>query len=109
METVGKLYVVTRADLTQGARVAQSVHAAFQMATEHPGLVACWLRESSNLVVLEVPDEAALMALRARAGAAGVPCALFREVDFGDAATALALGPEGRRLVACLPLALRAA
>ena len=104
-----KLYIVVRADLPPGARVAQSVHAAFQIAHECPALVACWLASSANLVVLEVPDEAALVALRARAELAGVPASLFRETDLADAATALALGPAARRLVSSLPLAMRAA
>jgi peptidyl-tRNA hydrolase len=104
-----KLYIVVRADIPHGARVAQSVHAAFQIGHEHPELVASWLRNSSNLVVLEIPDETALMALRRRAELANVPVSLFREPDFGGTATALALGPEAWRMVSSLPLALRAA
>lgn len=102
-----RLYIVTRSDLPPGARIAQAVHAAFQIASESPSLVACWLRDSGNLVVLEAPDEPALVALQARAELAGIPASLFRETDLGGAATALALGTGARRLVASLPLALR--
>lgn len=102
-----RLYIVVRADLPPGARIAQSIHAALQIAAECPSLVACWLRDSGNLVVLEAADEPALVALRARAVALGIPASLFREVDLGGAATALALGPGARRMVSSLPLAMK--
>jgi len=65
-----------------------------------------WYDESNNLVLLQVPNEAALLALKEKAN--GIPAALFREPDVNDEATALALGPEARGLVSNLPLLLKA-
>lgn len=104
-----KLYVITRSDLLPGARAAQSVHAALAFAHEHPDVEAPWHEASNNLVLLEVPDEAALLALGEAAKRRGVACSLFTEPDLNDALTAIALGPEGRPLVSCLPLTLRLA
>jgi peptidyl-tRNA hydrolase len=104
---IEKLFVVTRADLAPGAICAQSVHAALSFAHAHPEIEEPWFRGSENLVVLAVADEPALMALARRAAADGVPCTLFREPDLGHAATSLALGHAGWRLVSSLPLALR--
>lgn len=102
-----KLFIVTRSDLAPGARVAQSVHAALQYAHEHRDATRTWFESSNNLVALEAPDEPWLVSIAERARAAGVPVSVFREPDFGDAVTAIALGPAGARLVSSLPLALR--
>jgi hypothetical protein len=60
-------------------------------------------RPPENLVVLQVPDEAALLALEE---ALAVDCRrhLFREPDLDDEATALSVGPEGWRRLSSLPL-----
>ncbi len=42
-----------------------------------------------NLVVLQVPDEAALVTLLDRLAAAGVPCVGWREEDLGGSLTAV--------------------
>jgi hypothetical protein len=57
-------------------------------------------------VVLSAPDEASLAALASAAAATGLHAVPFREPDFGDALTAVALEPAGHRLVSHLPLAL---
>lgn len=101
------LYIVTRADLPPGARCAQSCHTLRAFVDAHPELDRAWFAASNNLVVLETPDEAALVALAARAAARGVATATFREPDYGDALTGVALGPGASRLVSSLPLALR--
>lgn len=102
-----KLFVVTRADLAPGAVLVQSVHAALAFALAHPEVVGPWHRDSDTLVVLAVPDEAALMALARRAAEAGVLCALYREPSMGHQATALGLSHAARRLLGSLPRALR--
>jgi hypothetical protein len=58
-------------------------------------------------VVLSAPDEASLQHLHRAALSAGLRAIPFREPDFGDALTALALEPAAHRLVCHLPLALR--
>jgi hypothetical protein len=56
-------------------------------------------------VLLAATDELSLCWLHADAVAAGLRVAGFQEPDLGDALTAVALEPAGRRLVAGLPLA----
>lgn len=102
-----KLFVVVRRDLAPGAMLAQACHGLRAFAAAHPELDAAWYRESNNLVCLEVEDEAALERLRARAEAAGVAYATFREPDFDDAVTSIAIAPDGWRLVSSLPLAMK--
>lgn len=102
-----KLFIVTRADLPPGARAAQSVHAALLFAHDHPDEESAWFAGSNNLVLLEAPDERALVELCKRAWDAGIPYSVFTEPDFGDATTAVAIAPAGYRLVSNLPLTLR--
>ena len=102
-----KLYIVTRANLPPGARAAQSAHAAFAFASEHPELCSNWMTSSNNLVLLEVEDEPQLVQLIKQVVATGVKRAVFREPDFDDAITAVALAPEAASLVSNLRLALR--
>lgn len=102
-----KVFVVVRDDLPAGAQLAQSCHALRLFGAEHPEVDAAWYAGSNNLVCLQVPGLAALLALGRRAASREIPCSTFREPDFGGAATALALGPSGARLVSSLPLALR--
>lgn len=102
-----KLYIVTRTDLPPGARCAQACHTLRAFVAAHPELDREWFDGSNNLVVLEVSDEAALEALARHASASGVPLATFREPDFSDALTGVALAGAGAKLVSSLPLALR--
>jgi peptidyl-tRNA hydrolase len=102
-----KLFIVTRADLPPGARAAQSAHTALAFAFDHPVLAAEWHGQSNNIVLLEAPDERALVELWRRAWDAGVPYSVFTEPDMGDATTGVAIGPAGHRLVSSLPLTLR--
>lgn len=108
-ETHLKLYVVIRADLPPGAQAAQAVHGAFAFAMHHPIVARYWYHKSNNLVVLQVPNEACLKHLANQARDAGIDHAVFREPDFDDTVTAVAIEPAGRKLVSSLPLALRAA
>jgi hypothetical protein len=56
-------------------------------------------------VLLQVPDEKELLALKEQAN--GCPASLFHEPDVDDDATALALGPEARKVISNLPLLLK--
>lgn len=105
-----KLYVVVRADLAPGLQAAQACHAAMEfVVARHPDLGRAWHRGSNNLVLLQVPDGAALRDLARQAGRHRIACAEFFEPDLDYAMTAIALGPDGGPLVGQLPLALRAA
>lgn len=102
-----RLFIVTRSDLEPGAIAAQSCHGLRAFAAKHPEIDEAWHRDSNNLVILAVPDEAALLALEKRMEANGFASAIFREPDFGDEATSLAIEPKAWRLLSSLPLALK--
>lgn len=104
-----KLYVVTRNDLPAGHQATQSAHAAFAFAVAHPDLTALWHRESKFLILLAVPDEAELEALSHRVEHARLTAVAWREPDWGDTLTALAIAPDPMtsRLLANYPLTLR--
>jgi peptidyl-tRNA hydrolase len=104
-----KLYLALRSDLTPGAKIAQACHGLRAFVAAHPELDANWHTNSNNLVVVEVRDETALENLATKATAKGVPFAPFREPDFDDSLTCIALGPGGDKLVSSAPLALRQA
>ena len=89
-----KLYAITRADLSPGLRVAQVGHALIAWVLAHGA-------PPENLVVLQVPDLAALSALAERLDGAVVR---FHEPDLDGALTAIAAGPDQWRALSSLPL-----
>ena len=89
-----KLYAITRADLSPGMRVAQVGHALIAWVLAHGA-------PPENLVVLQVPDLAALSALAERLDGDVVR---FHEPDLDGALTAVAAGPELWRALSSLPL-----
>jgi peptidyl-tRNA hydrolase len=101
-----RLYLAVRGDLSPGLAAAQAVHAAFQFATEYPSITGPWLQNSQYLVIVSVPDEAALIGLTTRALEQDLACSLWAEPDMRGAKTALAIQPGAvaRRLCANLPL-----
>lgn len=109
LEATHKLYVVTRADLPPGAQAAQATHGAIAFVMEHPVEARYWHLKSNNLVLLQTPNEDCLMHLAQRAQDAGIAFSVFREPDFDNTVTAVALEPAGARLVSNLPLLLRRA
>ena len=96
-----RCYVITRADLPVPQQAVQAAHAAQTFAGRHPGDYA-----QTTLVVLTVPDEPALRALRARFEATPARLTAFHEPDRGGELTAFcAAGASARRLCARLPMA----
>jgi hypothetical protein len=106
-----KLFMVVRADLSPGAQLAQSTHAAVAFAFTHPDAARSWHAASNNLVALAAPDREALERIHDRAICApGVMIVRFHEPDFDGALTAIALHGDGAgKLLSNLPLALRPA
>lgn len=102
-----KVYLVTREDLPIGAQSVQSTHAMTAFMMEHPGVAQDWYHKSNTLVLLAVRNEAELYDLLDVCRRKSVTHSLFREPDFGNALTALAIGPDGKRLVRSLKKALR--
>lgn len=97
---------MTRADLSVGAQLAQTAHAATEFVANHPEEAASWRATSNSLVVLTAADEVALNHLIDRALVLGIQPTVFREADYGDEITAIALpvGKASRRVCGHLPL-----
>ncbi|MFI5296540.1 MAG: peptidyl-tRNA hydrolase [Polyangiales bacterium] len=102
-----KLFLITRRDLKPGQQAVQAAHALTEFLMEHPELGRCWRDASNYLALLVVDDESSLHGLARRAVERGVRVAAFHEPDLGDALTAIAIEPAGKRVVAGLPLALQ--
>jgi peptidyl-tRNA hydrolase len=102
-----KLYVIVRADLSPGQQAVQCCHAITDFAFEWPEIYREWYHTSNVLALLSVPDRPALKRLIERADLQGVSWSCFTEPDLHDEGTAVVLGPEGRKLVSSLPLALK--
>jgi peptidyl-tRNA hydrolase len=107
MGPTDKLFLVVRKDLSPGAQAVQAAHALTEFLLDHPELGRRWRDVSNYLALLAVDDERALHDVARRASERGVRLSIFREPDFGDALTALAIEPAGKRIVAGLPLALQ--
>jgi peptidyl-tRNA hydrolase len=100
-----RLYIVVRADLDLGLQMAQAIHAAKDFGTQYPHEDFRWRHGGNNVVVLEVPDEKALMDLHLLLMSKRVATTLFTEVDLGGEATALSADTGAKRYVRGLPLA----
>lgn len=95
--------------MSGGYQGVQSMHAAIQFCFEHPEMSTGWFNKSNYLGWLTVPDEKELIRLVEEALLRGIPVSVFREPDVGDQVTAIALapGPQTKKLVSKLPLALK--
>lgn len=91
---------MVRADLPAGLRAAQAGHALIQWVLVHG-------EPPDNLVLLEVPDERALIEVLSLARREKFNHVEFCEPDLDDETTAVALGPQAWRRLSSLPLAFR--
>ena len=78
-----KLCVVGRRDLSPGLRAAQMAHAVAAFVLERREEADEWSRESNNLILLEVDDEAALVSVVQRLRGNGDLLICFHEPDRG--------------------------
>jgi peptidyl-tRNA hydrolase len=101
-----KLYLVTRSDLSPGQQAVQAAHALREFADKYPEEDRQWYEKSNYLVLLSVPEQGALEGLLGEAEDKGIPAAPFREPDMGEALTAVAIGPSGKKICRKLQLAL---
>ena len=99
-----KLFVVVREDLPLAQQGVQSMHALHEYIFEHPEVAGQWRTSSSTLAWLRVADERALGVLYGKAIDRNISVAAFREPDRGNEMTAIAIGPEGKRITQGLPL-----
>lgn len=82
--------------------MAQAIHAAVELALAAPDRMS----KTPNVVVLQVPDEDALMGWWMTVRRSEAPRQIFFEPDLGGAATALATFSTGEEF-SSLPLAGR--
>ena len=68
-----------------------------------------WRRHSNYLVIVAVPDEAALLSVANRAAEADLRHTVVREPDYGNTVTAVVLEPgkAASKLTSQYPLALK--
>lgn len=105
MPSPPKLYLVVNRLLPPGQQAVQAAHALQEFNVHEPKLVAEWYRQSNTLALLSTdPQGLGELLDDARRMVAVRP---FHEPDLNHQLTALALGPEARRLVRRFPLALR--
>ena len=90
-----KLFIVVRADLDPGLQMAQAIHASIQFVFEHLEEARSWYDTSNNVVVKQVPDEAALAGLVQERDYNRTTCQVFGEPDLKGAWTAAAFMGEG--------------
>lgn len=102
-----KLYLITHEKLPPGQQAVQAAHAMRQFGFEYTMLEAQWFERSNTLAFLAAPDTRALEVLRDKALRKGVAVAAFYEPDRDNELTAIALGPEGKKITRRLPLALQ--
>ena len=99
-----KLYAIVDKNLSPGGKACQAAHALRAYADAYPYVEGKWWRHSNRLVVLEHENVPALLE---HARAMGITCAEFKEPYWDDAVMAIAIGPDGERLLNGLPLAFR--
>ena len=104
-----KLYIILRKDLTPGAKLAQSCHAALCFREEHEEISKQWLKESNYICILEVNSEQDLIDLLEISKKHNIASSLFKEPDLNNSLTAIALEPGliSKKICSKLPLALR--
>jgi peptidyl-tRNA hydrolase len=104
-----KMYVVVRGDLPPGLRAAQAGHAIAEACLMIPHAADDWHEdpEGNYLIILEVPDEKALLAFWSEVKSWDIRQELFREPDMALEATAFAAlpPPDLNHVFAVLPLA----
>ena len=101
-----KLYILVRADIPVGYRVAQSVHAAFGFATEHPEATDEWMIRSQHICCLEIDGLTELESYADLAEHYGVRFSTFHEPDLNDELTAIALEASDMARYLCQNLRL---
>lgn len=106
---IPKLYIVTRKDLTLGARACQGMHAMREFADKHPDVEKFWYKNSNHLAFLETEDILELEFLVLYAEKHNILYATFHEPDFGHKLTAVAFEPslKSRELLKELPRAMK--
>lgn len=99
---MSKLYIVVSNDLTHGQQSAQAVHCAYEFSKDHPELHKAWYDQSNTIVILSASPERLESLLFF-----GETVSSFREPDFDDKLTAVALAPTEHSASLCSDLPLQ--
>ena len=104
-----KLYIVVRNDLLPGQCASQITHCAFQFAKEHPNITMNWMENSNFICLLQVKNEEELADLTVEAIGLNLAHSEFREPDYDNSLTAIAVEPgqKTRELMKRLKLAFQ--
>jgi hypothetical protein len=100
-----KLFVITREDLSYGQQAVQAMHALQEFNIRHPKAARDWYEESNTLALLAVANITALGVSLGKARDRNIPVSAFHEPDRNNEMTAIAIGPEGKRIAQGLRLA----
>lgn len=92
-----------------GAQLAQACHCCFEFSKQFPALTNNWMTNSNYLAILAVKNEDDLIRLIHRLEQKQVRFAVFREPDFNNEITAVAVEPSpiSKKLTSSIPLALK--
>jgi peptidyl-tRNA hydrolase len=95
--------------LVPGQILAQAVHAAFTFSLAHPYLTREWLIISNYICILEADNEEELNKLLERASREEIITSTFREPDYDNSLTAIAIEPgsKSKKLCSSYKLALK--
>ena len=84
----------------------QAAHALQELNIHFPDVIRGWHASSNYLVLLSASQERLQQTLL-KAQQQGLPVCAFHEPDLNDQLTAIAIGPDGGRLVRKFPLAMK--
>ena len=101
-----KLYVLVRGDIPVGYQMAQSNHASFRFALEHPELTREWMEQSEYICILKTENLTQLEHYLAAAKESHITTSEFREPDLNHELTAIALAPTPAAGFLCRALKL---
>lgn len=102
-----KLVIVTRNDISDGYKIAQSCHSIADFAAEHPQQFKDWKQTSNSIICLSVKDEAALLKLHTKYKDR-TQVSLFYEPDVDQYTSMCFYGtPAIRKKLAYLPLIMK--
>lgn len=87
--------------MAPGQILAQAVHAAFTFSEDHPYLTREWLTISNYICILEADGEEELNKLLERASQEEIISSAFREPDYDNSLTAVAIQPGSKSKKLC--------
>jgi len=88
---MNKQYIITRKTLSFGQQAIQAGHALIELFIKYPKQIKEWHKNSNTLVYLSVANEDELYKMARLLEVKGIKFEEFKEPDFNNALTAIAL------------------